>query len=162
MPVRVKKTRQNKGPEPGSDSIRTDKALGGGVQDRKSALKIGLEVIGVKHGGTVENRGIDKTILRLGVAARRHPCGPAFTSRVSAFLRAGRSIVRKTRAFAATKDVIPRPQRMAKIPSGGGLEPGELTTGHRNRSQPLDPARQSFCDAAQLSSRCMLRGLPRA
>ena len=85
MPVRVKKTRQNKGPEPGSDSLRTDKAPGGGVQRCKSALKIGLEVIGVKHGGTVENRGIDKTILRLGVAARRHPCGPAFTSRVSAF-----------------------------------------------------------------------------
>jgi hypothetical protein len=27
IPVRVKKTRQNKRPEPGSDSIRTDKAL---------------------------------------------------------------------------------------------------------------------------------------
>jgi hypothetical protein len=27
MPVRVKKTRQNKKLEPGSDSIRTDKAL---------------------------------------------------------------------------------------------------------------------------------------
>ena len=161
MPVRVKKTRQNKGPEPGSDSIRTDKALGGGVQRCKSALKIGLEVIGVKHGGTVENRGIDKTILRLGVAARRHPCGPRHQSGFGS-LRVGRSIVRKTPAFAATKEVIPRPQRMAKIPSGGGLEPGELTTGHRNRSQPLDPARQSFCDAAQLSSRCMLRGLPRA
>jgi hypothetical protein len=27
-PVRVKKTRQNKNPEPGSDPIRTEKALG--------------------------------------------------------------------------------------------------------------------------------------
>jgi hypothetical protein len=48
-----------------------------------------------------------------------------------------------------------------------GICPGAVWTGfvHNRpqnfRRQPLDPARQSFCDARELFRRCTLRGLPR-
>ena len=59
---------------------------------------MGVQVFGgrIEHGGTVEDRRIDKTLLGLGVAARRHQSG-------FGLLRVGRSVVRRIHAFAATQ-----------------------------------------------------------
>src|ERR1700733_6863003 len=44
IPVRVKKTRQNKRLEPGSDSIRTDKALGTSRQAGLKPVKLSRDI----------------------------------------------------------------------------------------------------------------------
>src|SRR5882757_2500570 len=48
-PVRVKKTRQNKGIEPGSDSIRTDKSLGTSFARARGGCRFTQYQRGTKH-----------------------------------------------------------------------------------------------------------------
>ena len=103
----------------------------------------------IEHGGTVDHRRIDESFLRLGVAARRHQRGFGLLRLRCADDRKNSCVRRYQSPFAATA-TYRRENR-----------PGLLITGHRRGRQPLDPARQSFCDARQLFSRRTLRGLPR-
>ena len=102
-----------------------------------TALKAGNPPSG-RAGGTMDHRRIDEAPLRPGVAAR-HPlngsCAP-----VTHFLP-GRELrtLRRTAAW-------------------GWVGWSRATEDSR---QPLDPARQSFCDAGELFRRCTLRGLLR-
>ena len=60
------------------------------------------------------------------------------------------------------KDLLPQPRRPVERPPGGGVAGGFVNNRTQEEGrQPLDPARQSFCDARQLFSRRTLRGLPR-
>ena len=89
---------------------------------------MGVQVLGgrIEHGGTVDDRRIDKALLRLGVAAGRHQ--PGF-----GLLRVGRS--GRCEEFMRSpllKDFLPQPRRLAAV-RRRRIGPGLLITGHRRR-----------------------------
>ena len=93
---------------------------------------MGVQVGGgrVQHGGTVENRRIDKALLGLAVAACRDQAG-------FGFLPVERSVVRKTHAFWPPKTFCRSRNRSRKIRRRAGRDRILSVTGHR--SNPSTP-----------------------
>ena len=118
---------------------------------------MGMQVLGgrIEHGGTVDHRRIDESLLRLGVAAGGHQPGFGLL-RVDVAVSPGRF-----HAFAATKDVLPQPRR-SRRPAGRQVRAGFVN----NRTQktavnPLTRLASRSVMRAELFSRRTLRGLPR-
>jgi hypothetical protein len=88
----------------------------------------------------------------MSIAVERDPADEAFEAAPRAAARGdqsgfelllvGRSVVRKTHAFALSKTFCRSHNLIAKICRAAGQQAGRVYT--EDGSQPLDPARQSF------------------
>src|SRR5882672_228162 len=106
---------------------------------------VGAQVLGGRseHGGTVKDGPVGEPLQGLGVATGRDR--PGFE-----FLRLGRAVARKTHALAPAKTLCCSHNRCENTAGRRGRGRLSYSQGTEVGSQPLDPARQSFCDAAQL------------
>ena len=84
--------------------------------------------------------GLDEARPSFGIAA-------AVTPLVSAFCGVGQAAGRNKTGLGAAKDVLSQPQRVTKTPPDGKTDRVSYSQDEEVGRQPLDPARQSFCDA---------------